>query len=300
MRFAHIDAEKALEKHTLAALCRALRVSPAGYHAWKSRKPSARAQADEVLGERLEDLFDESNGTYGSTRMHMQLQKESFKVSRKRIARIMHERGMVASVPKKWTRTTDSVHDLKVAPNTMNRDYSVEGPDRLWLTDISYIHTTEGFIYIAAILDAFSRRIVGYAVANHMRTELCEEALKMALRNRRPQKGLLHHSDRGSQYASDDYQALLDASGLVCSMSRKADCWDNAMMESFFGRLKNEHLYRLPLRSKARTKEMLTRWIEIWYNNKRVHTSLRGLSPVEFETAYWQEQKNLKEEKIPA
>ncbi len=301
MRFAFIDAERALSiEIPLRIYCRVMRVTRAGYWGWKRRKPTNRMVYDAKIGERIEHLFEESGASYGSHRMHQHLCKESFMVGRRRVARLMHERGLFAKTPKKYVKTTDSDHHFQLAPNTVNRDFYVSAPNKLWLTDISYIRTTQGFLYIAAVLDAFSRRLVGYAIDDHMRVDLCESALAMALRNRCPDKGLLHHSDRGSQYASDAYQLAMKRAGVVCSMSRRAQCWDNAMMESFFGRFKNEHIYTLPIRNKIDTKTRAQRWIELWYNNRRVHTSLGGLSPMEFEENYWQQQKIQAQMKIAA
>ncbi len=301
MRFALIDAEMASGCDIpLAVYCRVLGITPAGYWAWKGRAPGLRSQKDALLGNRIDEIYEQSGGSYGSFRMHRHLVKEAFVVGRRRVARIMHERGLVAQVPKKFIKTTDSDHGLSVAPNIVNRVFDVSKPDELWLSDISYIHTTEGFLYIAAILDAFSRRVVGYSIDDHMRAELCEEALEMALQNRKPEAGLVHHSDQGSQYASHLYQAALKDRGVVCSMSRRAQCWDNAMMESFFGRFKNEHIYSLPVRNKESTKASARRWIELWYNHRRVHTSLDGLSPMEFEEEYWQKMKNRGKLKLAA
>jgi transposase InsO family protein len=301
MRFAFIDAERAVSVEIpLRIYCRVLHVTRAGYWAWKRRKPGHRLCEDQRMGDHIEKIFDESGESYGSHRMHQHLQKESFIVGRRRVARLMRDRGLFAQIPKKYVKTTDSNHNNPVAPNVLDRQFHVCEPNTLWLTDISYIPTTQGFLYIAAIMDAFSRRVIGYAIDDHMRVDLCESALAMALRNRCVTQGLMHHSDRGSQYTSGSYQDTLKKLGIVCSMSRRAQCWDNAMMESFFGRLKNEHLYKLPLRSKQDTKIRTQRWIELWYNNRRVHTSLGGLSPMEFEEMYWQEQRTKAETKIAA
>lgn len=293
MRFAFIDAERA---HTrvipLHVYVRVLKVTRSGYSAWKRRGVSRRSNEDVALGVVIEGVFEESGGSYGPLRMHQHLKNESFTVGRRRVARLMHERGLYAQVPRKHVKTTVSDPALPIAPNVVKRQFDVAAPNTLWLTDITYIPTMDGMLYLSAVLDAYSRRIVGYAIDEHMRTALCEAALETALINRLPQRGLVHHSDRGSQYASNTYQQRLKTSGIVCSMSRRANCWDNAMIESFFSRLKNEHLYRLPLRSKARTKARLTQWIELWYNYKRVHTSLDGMSPMMFEEQYWQQQQD--------
>ncbi len=296
MRFAFIDAERAPSRRIpLALYCRVMEVTEGGYWAWKGRGRCHRAEEDHKLGHRIKELFEESGGSYGALRMQLHLSKEGYTVGRRRVTRLMRERGYSAQTPRKWCQTTDSAHSHPIANNVVNRKFTVSGPNKLWLTDISYIATTEGWLYIAAVLDAFSRRVIGYAIADHMETSLCEDALRMALQNRSKEDGLVHHSDRGSQYASRYYQTLLDQNNITCSMSRRANCWDNAMMESFFGRLKNEHIYSLPMRSKLRTKQRTIQWIETWYNHKRVHTSLnQGFSPMEFENHYWQQQLSMK------
>ena len=297
MRFVFIDAEKTRGSLIpLSLYCRTLRVTCAGYFAWKASVPSAKARADVSLGDAAEALFETSLGSYGAGRLCQHLNKRGFSVGKTRMRRLMRERGLSSRIPRKYVCTTDSKHSRRIAENIVDRQFSVAKPDALWLTDISYLETTEGFLYIAAVLDAFSRRVIGYAIDSHMKTSLCEKALRMALRTRTSNQGLLCHSDRGSQYASGEYRKLLSSHGIVCSMSRKGNCWDNAMMESFFGRLKNEYMYRLPKRDMARTKQRTQQWIELWYNSQRVHTSLEGCSPMEWEHRYWQRQKPVTQE----
>ncbi len=296
MRFAFIDAERALSHRIpLAIYGRVLAVTEGGYWGWKGRSPCRRSKEDEKLGAKIEKFFEESGGSYGAYRMQLHLSKEGCTVGRRRITRLMRERGLSAQTRRHWYKTTDSVHSYPMADNVVNREFVVLRPNQLWLTDISYLPTTEGWLYIAVVLDAFSRRVIGYAIEDYMHTSLCEDALRMALRNRSIlEGGLVHHSDRGSQYASHRYQRLLHDTNITASMSRRGNCWDNAMMESFFGRLKNEHIYQLPKRSKQRTKERTLQWIETWYNYQRVHTSLpNGFSPMELENHYWQQQLSM-------
>ena len=307
-KFNWIAAEKAKHKHSedneldypVSAYCEVMGVSTSGYRQHMSK--AAEHDEDEDVGadcepqvcveEKVEELFLESKRSYGTRRLKAALIPLGFILSRRRIARIMAQRGLVSVIPRRFKRTTDSKHGGFIAKNIVDRNFSVLAPDKLWLTDITYIRTTSGFMYLAAVLDAFSRRIVGYAIDDHMQAELCERALKMAFKNRSAKRGLIHHSDRGSQYASKSYQKLLRKKKLTCSMSRKGDCWDNAMMESFFGSLKSEHLHVTPLRSKEKTKETVNNWIELWYNHKRLHSSLDMVSPMKFEENYWKQQKN--------
>jgi putative transposase len=288
VRFAFIDAEKA--NHPVRAMCRVLRVSPSGYYSWRGRKPSDRARLDEQLSVHIRAAHKQSHRTYGSPRIHAQLHHEGFHVGRKRVARIMREQGIVALAPRRFRRTTDSAHSHPVAPNVLNRIFKAEAPNQAWVTDITYVWTWEGWLYLAVILDLFSRRVVGWAAAEHMRTDLVMEALSKALRLRQPGPDLVHHSDRGSQYASDDYQAELRRRGIVCSMSRRGDCYDNAVAESFFGTIKTECLDRHPWATRVSTMEAIGQYIDGFYNPHRLHSSLGYVSPIEFERCYHREE----------
>ena len=197
----------------------------------------------------------------------------------------MRERGLCGKAPKRYRRTTDSSHSLPIAPNLLARDFTADAPNQIWVSDITYVRTWEGWLYVAAIIDLFSRRVVGWAVADHMRTELALEALHMAITQRRPKPGLTHHSDRGSQYASDSYQRELSKHGMLCSMSRKGNCWDNAVAESFFGRLKEELIDREVWPTKRRTQAAIIEFIACFYNSKRLHSTLGFMSPMEYEFA---------------
>jgi putative transposase len=224
-----------------------------------------------------------SRGTYGSPRIHQDLKALGHRVSRKRVARLMRREGVSARPPKRYRATTDSKHPLPVAPNVVARKFQADGPNRVWVTDITYVWTWEGWLFLAAIVDIFSRRVVGWAVADHLRTELPLEALGMALGMRQPDEGLVHHSDRGCQYASEAYRAELTARGIVCSMSRLGNCWDNAVAESFFATLKAELIYRRPWPTKSEARTAIHEYIGAFYNSNRRHSSLGYLSPMDYE-----------------
>ena len=226
-------------------MCRRLRVSRSGYYAWRVRKPSERASRDVYLTARIRAIFEEFDRTYGSPRILDELKAAGERIGRGRVIRIMQQEGLCAHLPKKFRKTTDSNHCFNIAPNLVNRDFHPEAPNKLWAGDISYVKTWAGWSYLAVVIDLYSRRVVGWAVANHMRTDLPLDALKMAMRLRKSGKGLVFHSDRGSQYASDDYQEFLDENDIVCSMSRRANCWDNSCVESFFATIKKLSLIHI-------------------------------------------------------
>ncbi len=244
MRFAFIDVEKA--SYPMRILCRVLRVSGSGYYAWRARKPSARDLEDERLRPKIVEAFETGRGTYGSPRVRDELVDQGFEIGRKRVARLMREMGLQGVTPRKFRVTTDSDHDHPIAENVLARNFEASGPNEKWATDITYVWTGEGWLYLAVVMDLYSRRIVGWSTADHLETGLCLDALERALGHRTGVDGLIHHSDRGVQYASARYREALDAQGIECSMSRRANCWDNAVAESFFGTLKNELIYRRP------------------------------------------------------
>jgi putative transposase len=281
VKFAFIHAEKA--KLPVTRLCDALDVSPSGYYAWTQRPPSQRAVGDAKLVPVIRACHVRSRGTYGSPRIHQDLKALGHRVSRKRVARLMRREGVSARPPKRYRATTDSKHPLPVAPNVVARKFQADGPNRVWVTDITYVWTWEGWLFLAAIVDIFSRRVVGWAVADHLRTELPLEALGMALGMRQPDEGLVHHSDRGCQYASEAYRAELTARGIVCSMSRLGNCWDNAVAESFFATLKAELIYRRPWPTKSEARTAIHEYIGAFYNSNRRHSSLGYLSPMDYE-----------------
>ena len=243
MRFKFIHAERA--NYPVRVMCRVLRVSTSGYYAQMKRAPSRRQCEDGKLKLRIQAIHAHSRGTYGRERVRRQLDGENVEVGKQRVARLMREMGLQGLPSKRFRRTTDSKHDRPIAPNVLGRHFEAERANQFWVTDITFIRTWEGWLYLAVILDLFSRRVVGWAMQSHLRAELALEALHMALGRRLPGSGLVHHSDRGTQYAAASYQAVLDEYGIVCSMSRKGNCWDNAVSESFFGTLKTELVNRL-------------------------------------------------------
>ena len=284
MRFAFIRAEKALLP--TAKLCRALGVSRSGYYAWTHRPPSARALVDAKLVPVIRACHARSRATYGSPRIHQDLRALEHRVSRKRVARLMRREGLCARPPRRYRVTTESGHKLPVAPNVVARNFNATGPNRVWVTDMTYVWTWEGWLFLAVIVDVFSRRVVGWSAADHLRTELPLEALGMALGLRRPEHGLVHHSDRGCQYASELYRAELAARGIVCSMSRVGDCWDNAVAESFFATLKAELIHRRPWPTKHEARLAIHDYIGAFYNPHRRHSSLGYLSPMDYEAQH--------------
>jgi transposase InsO family protein len=281
MRFRFIDAEKA--HYPIRLLCRCLAVSRSGYYAWRKRAPSARAQEDARLRVEIAASHSASRRTYGSPRILRDLREDGHSVSRKRVARLMRELGIEGRRKRRFRATTDSRHRFPVASNVLMRDFDVDAPNTAWVTDITYLATLEGWLYLAVILDLFSRRVVGYAMSEQIDRALVLEALGKALKQRPGACDLIHHSDRGSQYASHDYRDALDQAGITCSMSRRGDCWDNAVAESFFATLKMELLYELPLQTRSATRTAVVDYIETFYNVRRRHSSLDYQSPVEFE-----------------
>ena len=284
MRFQFIAVERA--HHSLSLLCRCLRVTRSGFYAWLERPESARQQQDRRLKVLIRASFAASKQRYGSPRIHRDLLEEHHeRVSRKRVIRLMHEEGVKARAPKRFVCTTDSDHDLPVAANVLNREFMAEAPDRRWVGDTTEFKIGEsGKLYLAAILDLFSRFIVGWAVSAVNDRHVVLAALTRALNRRCPETGLLHHSDRGSTYASEDYQDRLAAHGITCSMSRTGDCYDNAVMEAFFSTLKTELADSFA--SHGQAKRELFDYIEAFYNTRRRHSTLDYVSPAEFERRF--------------
>ncbi len=290
MRYAFIQQQRAF--FSLVALCRAMQISESGYRAWSKRKPSVRNQANAALTERICSLFRASGETYGSPRLWDDLRQEGERVSRKRVARLMRLAGLKATLPKRFVVTTDSGHAFPVAENILSREFACQTPNAKWSADITYIQTRQGWLYLAVILDLFSRRIVGWATSATIDRSLVLSALRQAQQQRKPSAGLLCHSDRGSQYASHDYQKQLSSAGIVCSMSRKGNCWDNAPTESFFATIKKELIHRTRFATRQEAHKAIFAYIEIWYNRKRKHSTLEYLSPEAFERKYQQEQQH--------
>ena len=265
------------------AMCQAMGVTRGGYWSWVRRKPSARQQGDAVLLSDIRRVHKDNRRVYGSPRIHDVLGKEGVHCGRKRVERLMRENSLRAKQGKKYKPlTTDSQHDLPVAPNILNRQFKRQCPNEVWVADITYIATQEGWLYLAAVLDLFSRRIVGWAMDERMTQELPLRALHMAAQRRRPPRGLLHHSDRGSQYASAAYQQALKEYGMVCSMSRKGNCWDNAVMESWFHTLKVELVEDQPFSTRREAMAAIFEYMEVFYNRQRI-CSVIGRSPSAFE-----------------
>jgi putative transposase len=263
-----------------------LGVAKSAFYAWQRQKASARAQADKRLTDEIKDIYDDSRCTYGAPRVHAELRNRGRRVGRKRVARLMRKAGLVGRTPRRFRRTTipdltTQVHDL------VQRQFRPTEPNQLWLSDITYVRTWEGWLYLAVILDAFSRKVVGWALADHLRTELATAALQMALTSRRPPPGLILHSDRGSQYTSAAYGDMLDQHALRQSIGRPGTCWDNAVAESFFATLKKELIYPhvWPTRQSARTA--IFAFIEGWYNRVRLHSTLNYSSPYLYEEDYY-------------
>jgi transposase InsO family protein len=281
VKFAFIDAEKA--RHSVVVLCDVLGVSTSGFYAWRKRPASARNRKDAQLTAQIAGIHTRSRGTYGSPRVHAELAAQGQRVGRKRVARLMKQRGLEVRRKRRFRATTDSRHSLPVAKNVLARGFDVKAPNIAWVTDITYIATREGWLYLAAILDLFSRRVVGWATSERIDRQLTLDALGAALRTRRPSAGLLHHSDRGSQYASDDYQKALAKLDIRCSMSRKGDCWDNAVAESFFGTLKAELIEGNDWISRRLVHDAIADYIDNFYNLERRHSHNGYVSPIEHE-----------------
>jgi len=270
--------------YPVTIMCRALEVSPAGYYAWRTRTESLRSAANRALLDHIRRVHRDTRGRYGSPRIHVELQAQGRGVSRGRIERLMRRHGIRAIMARpRRARTTDSRHDHPIAPNLLNRNFSAAAPNQVWLTDITYVETGQGWLYLAAVMDLYSRRIVGWAMDDHLRTELPLAALNMAISTRRPDANLIHHSDRGVQYASADYRTALQSASMRPSMSRRADCWDNAPMESFFHTLKTEQVNHQHYATRDQAKRDIFAYIEGFYNRTRRHSSIGYKAPVEIE-----------------
>lgn len=279
MRYQFVAAEGAT--FPVRTLCRIIGATVSGFYAWLGRRPSCRREDDRRVGERIGAIFAASRRTYGSPRVHAELRGDGVRIGRKRVARLMREGGLMVVRRRRVPRTTDSRHDHPIAPNLLGREFAADRPDTVWLADISYIPTGEGWLYLAAIKDMATREIVGWSMADHLRAELACDALRMALRRRQPAEGLIHHSDRGVQYACKDYRPILARHGIVQSMSRKGDCWDNAPMESFFGSLKNELVHRTTFPTREAARRAIFEYVEAFYNRRRRHSGLGFLTPAQ-------------------
>jgi transposase InsO family protein len=282
MRFRFIEDHR--DTWPVRLMCAALEVSASGYYAWRGRPESPRAAANRVLLAAIRRVHASHRGRYGAPRIHAALRAEGRLVSCGRVERLMHRHGIRAMTQRRFrVVTTDSNHSLPVADNLLDQTFLATRPNEIWLADITYIPTDEGWLYLATVLDLFTRKVVGWAMRDHMRQELTIAALAMAIQRRRPGPGLIHHSDRGSQYAAGGYRQVLNAADMVQSMSRKGNCWDNAPMESFFHTLKTELVHHATYASREAAKRDLFAYIEGYYNRQRLHSALGYLTPEQAE-----------------
>ena len=281
MKFAFVVEEKA--HFPVNVLCHVLGVSRSGFYAWCKRPRSARSKQDARLAVEVRVLHERSRGTYGSPRLFRDLRAKGIFTSKKRVAQLMRANGIAAKRRRRFKATTDSKHTNPIAPNLLRRDFTAGAPNKVWVTDVTCVWTMQGWLYLAAILDLCSRRVVGWAASENNDRFLALEALRHAVHARRPGRGLIHHSDRGSPYASDDYLAALRAQGMVPSMSRKGDCWDNAVAESFFATLKGDLCDRYAYVTRGAAERSIAEYIEAFYNPQRRHSTLDYVSPMEFE-----------------
>jgi putative transposase len=281
VRFVFVAAEKA--QYPVNLLCSLLDVSRSGYYAWCARPPSQRGIADRELAAEIRAIHERSEQRYGSPRIHEELGANDTHVGRKRVARLMKEGGISAQTKRRFVKTTDSNHDFPIAPNLLNRNFTADAPNETWAGDITYLDTQQGWLYLAVLIDLYSRRVVGWAMSERIDTALAMSALDMALAQRRPPHGLIHHTDRGSQYASHDYRRALRDVGAECSMSRKGNCWDNAVAESFFASLRKELTNRVAFVSRDAARSSVFQYIEAFYNRARRHSTINYQSPIDFE-----------------
>jgi transposase InsO family protein len=282
MRFRLIEDHR--DVWPVRVMCDALSVSPSGFYAWRSRPESPRKLANRELLVDIRRVHAQHRQRYGAPRIHAELRAEGHAISRKRVARLMRQHGIRARAPQRYrVCTTDSKHSLPVAENLLDQNFVADRPDQVWLADITYIPTGEGWLYLAVILDLFTRKVVGWAMRDHMRAELTVAALTMAIQRRRPGVGLVHHSDRGSQYAAGDYRDILQAAAIIRSMSRKGNCWDNAPMESFFGTLKTELVHQGEYPDRDAARRDLFAYIEGYYNRQRRHSAIGYITPEQAE-----------------
>lgn len=289
MKYACIQRHRG--RFPLGLMCRVLRVSRSGYYAWCQRPASPRAQVDQQLVSAIRAVHTASRRTYGSPRVQAELGAQGWHCGRHRVARLMRAAGLAGQRRRRWRVTTDSRHAHPVAANTLARQFAVARPNQVWAADLTYVPTDEGWIYLAVVLDLASRRVVGWAMQARLTQAVALDALQMALGQRRPSGGLLHHSDRGGQYASGAYQVLLARQGIQASMSRRGDVWDNAVVESFFATLKTELVHQRHYHSRLEARAELFDYIEIWYNRHRRHSALGYLSPAAFERQQFERQQ---------
>ena len=282
MRYQFIDKVKKAYPITLS--CKVMRLSRGGYYAWRDGDESLMHMANMRLLPQVRAIHRQSDRTYGTRRLAKELQAVGIPCGRVRAGTLMKLAGVFVKESRKFKATTDSKHNMPVAPNLLDRQFEITEPNRIWVSDITYIWTSEGWLYLAVILDLFNRQVVGWSMNNRITRQLVIDALHMGLWRRGPSPGLIFHSDRGSQYCSDDFQSILKTNGMICSMSRKGDCWDNAVAESFFGSLKTERVFFSNYRTREEARTDIVDYIEMFYNSKRRRSYLGYVSPKEFET----------------
>jgi transposase InsO family protein len=284
VKYAWIEAQKKSEEFNVDAMCEVLDVNRSGYYAYKNAPLSIRQTEDERLTTLIVKSFHESDRNYGTARIQADLRDWGETVSRRRIGRLMKQAGLACKTVKKFKATTNSKHDEAISPNLLNRNFKVDKPNTVWVGDITYIWTDMGWLYLATVIDLFSRKVVGWSMSDRMKTSLVNDAMQMAIWQRKPPKGLIWHTDRGSQYASKAHRALLSQHGISQSMSRKGDCWDNAVAESFFHTLKTELVFHERYKTREQAKTSIFEYIEVFYNRKRRHSANNLMSPANFET----------------
>jgi len=280
------------DSYPVTVMCACLQVSTSGYYAWRKRGPSERQQRRDRLAQAAEVAYRKSHSVYGYRKVHDDLQDQEFVCCRETVRKALQEKGLFSRTQRKFVVTTDSDHDLHVAENHLNRHFEATAVNQKWAADITYIPTAQGWLYLAVVMDLFSRRIVGWSMSTSLQADLVLDALRMALVHRRPEAGLLHHSDRGSQYASDAFGQLLEDHHITCSMSRKGNCWDNAPVESFFGKLKTEWVFDQNYETRKEAEADIFKYLELFYNRQRKHAALDYLSPVAFEELHQQSNLN--------
>jgi putative transposase len=284
VKFAFIDTER--DQWPVSVLCEMLDVSRSGYYAWTTRPEAPRARADAEVVVAIRAAHKAGRGNYGSPRVLRALRRQGRRISKKRVERLMRKEGIVGRKKKRFRKTTDSNHADPIAPNVLARDFHVDLPNTAWVTDVTYVFTHQGWLYLAVILDLFSRRVVGWAASSNNDRALALEALDMAVSLRGPATGLIHHSDRGSVYASGEYREALDLLGATKSMSRKGDCWDNSVAESFFATIKGELIDHADYETRAQAIAAIADYIDVFYNVTRMHSAIGYVSPIEFELKF--------------
>jgi putative transposase len=281
VKYAWIKSHKC--DYTVDLMCKLLDVGRSSYYTWLQAKPSARYLENQRLGQRIKEIFIDGRCSYGSRRIRRILQSENEIISRRRVGKLMKQLDLHCKTKKRFRVTTDSKHGLSISPNLLARNFSAQRTDEKYVGDITYIWTNEGWMYLAVVIDLFSRRVVGWAMDDNMKTPLVNNALLMALWSRKPKEGLLWHTDRGSQYASDSHREIINDHKIMQSMSRRGNCWDNAVAESFFHTLKTELTYHMSFSSREEASSMIFEYIEVFYNRKRLHSSNNYMSPETFE-----------------